>query len=86
MAEPTQESIGTRYVRDQKNGRCDGRYTSIKIRNRIIGLNAVVVQRTYVEKSEGDIKDGEPEMTLFEFKTGKYGEFLNIGNAIKRAL
>ena len=59
------------YVRNQKNGAYDGKVTDIKVLNKIIGLNAMVVQKSFVEKKDGEIKVGEPEMTLFEFKNGK---------------
>ncbi len=56
------------YLRNQKNGRYDGDVISIKIVNRIAGLNSVVVSRRYSTKKEGE---GEAKMTLFEFKKGK---------------
>jgi hypothetical protein len=59
------------YVRNQKNGGYNGTVTDIKIVNKIIGLNAMVVQKRFVENKGGEIKVGEPEMTLFEFKNGK---------------
>tara|TARA_R110002167_G_scaffold115853_11_gene290502 strand:- start:1533 stop:2000 length:468 start_codon:yes stop_codon:yes gene_type:complete len=59
------------YVRNQKNGGYDGKVTDIKIINKIVGLNAVVVQKSFVEKNEDGIGDGVAEMTLFEFKNGK---------------
>ena len=62
----TRENLYNGYIRNQKNGGYDGKVTNIKIINKIIGLNAVVVQKAFVEK-----KDGEPEMTLFEFRDGK---------------
>tara|TARA_R110002020_G_scaffold294201_4_gene510021 strand:+ start:1248 stop:1511 length:264 start_codon:yes stop_codon:yes gene_type:complete len=34
-------------------------------------LNAVVMQKCFVENKDGKIKDGAPEMTLFEFRDGK---------------
>ena len=37
----------------------------------IIGLNAVVVEKRFVEKKGSEIKDGKTEMTLFEFKGDK---------------
>jgi len=67
----TREDLYNGYVRNQRNGRYDGGVTDIKILNKITGLNAVVVQRMYLEKKDDVIKDGEPEMTLFEFKNGK---------------
>ena len=59
------------YVRNQKAGGYDGKVVDIRILNKIVGLNAVVVQKSFVQKKDGKIKDGEPQMTLFEFKNGK---------------
>lgn len=67
----TREDLYNGYVRNQKNGGYDGKVTDIKILNKIVGLNAVVVQRIYVEKKGGGINEGEPQMTFFEFKKGK---------------
>ena len=59
------------YVRNQKNGGYDGSVADIKIINKIIGLNAVVVQKGFMKKKEGGLEDGDLQMTLFEFKDGK---------------
>ncbi len=67
----TREDLYNGYIRNQKNGRYDGTTINIKVLNKIIGLNAVVVQRLYVEKKDDGIKEGNPEMTFFEFKNGK---------------
>ncbi|WP_047544821.1 nuclear transport factor 2 family protein [Psychroserpens sp. Hel_I_66] len=67
----TREDLYNGYVRNQKNGGYDGKVTDIKVLNKIVGLNAVVTQKCFVEKKDGKIKDGEPEMTLFEFRNGK---------------
>ena len=67
----TRTDLYNGYVRNQKNGGYDGKIKDIKILNKIIGLNAVVVQKLFVKKDNGKIKNGEPEMTLFEFKNGK---------------
>jgi len=67
----TRKDLYDGYVRNQKNGGYDGTVTDIKIIKKIIGLNAVVVQKKFVKKKDGGIKDGEPQMTLFEFKGGK---------------
>ena len=56
------------YLRNQKNGRYDCNVTDIKIENRIVGLNSIVVARRFITKKEGE---GESKMTLFEFKNGK---------------
>jgi len=55
------------YVNNQKNGGYDGSITNIEILNKIVGLNAVVVQKRFIK----DKNKGKPEMTLFEFKKGK---------------
>lgn len=65
------EDLYNGYVRNQKNGGYDGKVTDIKIVNKIIGLNAVVVQKKFVKRKGNGTKDGELEMTLFEFKNGK---------------
>ncbi|ULC58376.1 nuclear transport factor 2 family protein [Flaviramulus sp. BrNp1-15] len=67
----TREDLYNGYVRNQKNGGYDGNITDIKIINKIVGLNAVVVQKCFVEKKDDKMQDGEPEMTLFEFRNGK---------------
>lgn len=67
----TREDLYNGYVRNQKNGGYNGTVTDIKIINKIIGLNAVVVQKRFVKKKDNGINDEEPEMTLFEFKDGK---------------
>ncbi|WP_298903443.1 nuclear transport factor 2 family protein [uncultured Psychroserpens sp.] len=67
----TRDDLYKGYVRNQKNGGYDGKIKEIKILNEIIGLNAVVVQKVFVKKKDGKTEDGEPQMTLFEFKNGK---------------
>ncbi len=56
------------YLRNQKSGRYNGDVTDIKIVNKIVGLNSVVVEKRFITKNEGE---GESQMTLFEFKKGK---------------
>lgn len=67
----TREDLYKGYVRNQKNGGYNGSIIAIKIENKIIGLNAVVVEKRFVEKKDDKINDGKPEMTLFEFRSGK---------------
>ncbi|MEL7003397.1 MAG: nuclear transport factor 2 family protein [Bacteroidota bacterium] len=59
------------YVRNQKNGGYDGSVTDIKVINRIVGLNAVVVEKKFIKKVNNQIVEGDSQMTLFEFKGGK---------------
>lgn len=67
----TRKDLYNGYVRNQKNGSYNGEVSDIKVLNKIIGLNVVVVQRIYLLKRDGRIKKGEPQATLFEFKKGK---------------
>ena len=59
------------YVNNQKNGAYNGSVIDIRIESKIIGLNAVVVKKRFVEKDGSGTKEGNPEMTLFEFRDGK---------------
>ena len=67
----TRENLYNGYTRNQKNGGYNGSVIDIKISKKIIGLNAVVVEKKFINKKEGKIVDGNPQMTLFEFKKGK---------------
>jgi len=67
----TRQDLYNGYVRNQKKRGYDGKITDIKIVNKIIGLNAVVVEKRFVKKKDDGIKVGDSEMTLFEFKNGK---------------
>ncbi|WP_416864274.1 MAG: nuclear transport factor 2 family protein [Imperialibacter sp.] len=59
------------YQRNQKNGGYDGSVVDIKIHNKIVGLNAIAVSKSFVTKKDGKAVEGEPQMTLFEFRDGK---------------
>jgi len=67
----TREDLYNGYNRNQKNGGYDGSIIDFKISNKIIGLNAVVVEKRFVKRKEGKINEGDSQMTLFEFKNGK---------------
>ncbi|MES2653089.1 MAG: nuclear transport factor 2 family protein [Bacteroidota bacterium] len=67
----SRENLYNGYIRNQKNGAYNGKIVAIKVDNKITGLNAVVVEKRFVEKKGSEIKDGKTEMTLFEFKSGK---------------
>ncbi len=67
----TREDLYNGYVRNQKNGGYNGEVTNIKIKNKIIGLNVVVVERIYVRKKGEGIEEEESQVTLFEFEKGK---------------
>jgi len=60
------------YLNNQKNGSYNGSITDVKIKNMIIGLNAVVTDRVYLRHAEsGELEEVDPGMTLFEFRNGK---------------
>ncbi|AXT19002.1 nuclear transport factor 2 family protein [Flavobacteriaceae bacterium AU392] len=67
----TREDLYNGYVRNQKNGAYNGEITGIKIQNKIIGLNVVVVERIYIIKKGEEIEEEESQVTLFEFEKGK---------------
>lgn len=67
----TREVLYNGYVRNQKNGGYDGSVMDVRIVNRIVGLNGVVIERQYIEKKNGKAVAGDPQMTLFEFRDGK---------------
>ena len=69
--EYTREDLYNGYLRNQKNGGYNGTVTDIEVLNKIIGLNAGVVEKRFIESKEGATIEGAPEMTLFEFKNGK---------------
>ncbi|MEQ8688689.1 MAG: nuclear transport factor 2 family protein [Imperialibacter sp.] len=59
------------YVRNQKNGGYDGSVADIKILNKIVGLNAIAVSKSFVTTKDGEVTIGEAQMTMFEFRDGK---------------
>lgn len=67
----SREDLYNGYKRNQANGGYDGSVMDILEFTRITGLNAVVVERSYVTKGESGAKPGDKQMTLFEFRQGK---------------
>ena len=67
----TREDLYNGYIRNQKNGGYDGNVIEIKILNKIVGLNAVVIEKRFVRKEEEGSYEKESDMTLFEFRNGK---------------
>ena len=67
----TRQDLYDGYTRNLENGRYNGRVVDIKVLTRITGLNAVVTQKAFVEREDGQITEKEPQMTLFEFRDGK---------------
>jgi hypothetical protein len=67
----SRENLYNGYIRNQKNGSYNGSIIHIKIVNKIVGTNALVIEKRFVKKTENGMKEGESEMTLFEFRKGK---------------
>ncbi len=63
----SREDLYSGYQNNQANGRYDGSVRDIEVLNIIVGLNAVVTQKRFVNQ-EGP---GKAEMTLFEIRDGK---------------
>lgn len=60
------------YINNQNNGSYNGSITDVKIKNMIVGLNALVTDRVYIRKiASGKLEEVDPGMTLFEFRNGK---------------
>lgn len=72
----TRSDLYEGYVRNQKNGGYDGRIIDIKIINMISGLNALVVEKRFITRQGDETKEGESEMTLFEFEDGRISKIL----------
>ena len=64
----TRDVLYKGYLRNQKKGSYNGNVTDIQILKKMIGLNAVVVEKIFITKKKGE---GTAQMTLFEFKKGK---------------
>ncbi len=67
----SREDLYDGYVTNQKDGRYDGSIIDIKIVNRIVGLNAVVIEKRFVTKTPDGNREGNSEVTLFEFRNAK---------------
>lgn len=69
--EYSRENLYKGYINNQKKGNYNGKVADIVIVNKIVGYNAVAVQKRFINKTDNTTKEGELEMTLFEFKKGK---------------
>jgi ketosteroid isomerase-like protein len=67
----SREDLYNGYKRNLKNGAYNGKIVKIKIENTIIGLNAVVIEKRFIKRENSQMKEGNTEMTLFEFKDGR---------------
>lgn len=69
--EYSRENLYKGYINNQKKGNYNGKIADIIIVNKIVGFNAVAIQKRFITKTDNTTKEGELEMTLFEFKKGK---------------
>ncbi len=67
----SREDLYNGYTRNQENGSYDGKVVDIIIVNKIVGVNAMAIEKRFVEATEDGTKEGGLEMTLFEFRKGK---------------
>lgn len=67
----TREDLYNGYLNNQAKGNYDGSVVGFRITNKIVGLNAITVSRQYLRRENNTIKEGENQMTLFEFREGK---------------
>tara|TARA_R110002096_G_scaffold419657_1_gene624419 strand:+ start:2845 stop:3312 length:468 start_codon:yes stop_codon:yes gene_type:complete len=67
----TRENLYNGYVRNQEKGSYNGKVIDIQIMNRIVGLNAIAVNKRFIKKEKDETVEGEINMTLFEFRKGK---------------
>ena len=67
----TRENLYNGYMRNQSNGGYDGSVVDIRVENKIMGLNAIAVNKRFIKNEDGKIVEGEAQMALFEFRDGK---------------
>ncbi len=72
----TRQKLYDGYIHNQKNGNYNSSIADIKVVNMITGLNAVSVERKYINKTENGKEDGAYQMTLFEFKDDKISKIM----------
>ncbi len=60
------------YLRNQARGGYDGSIVDVRIYGQIPGLNAVAVERAYIQRSQEGLKtEVDRGLTLFEFRDGQ---------------
>jgi len=67
----TRENLYNGYKRNQEKGSYNGKVIDIQIMNKIIGLNAIAVNKRFIKKENDKTLEGKINMTLFEFRKGK---------------
>ena len=72
----TRQDLYNGYKRNLKKGSYNGRVIDIKITNRIIGLKVATVNKRFIKKEDNQIKEGNEQMALFEFRDGKISKIV----------
>lgn len=67
----TRENLYTGYKRNQEKGSYNGKVIDIQIINKIVGLNAIAVNKRFIKKVNDKTVEGEINMTLIEFRKGR---------------
>jgi len=63
----TRENLYIGYKRNQEKGFYNGKVIDIQIMNKIVGLNAIAVNKRFIKKENDKTVEGEINMTLIEF-------------------
>ena len=72
----TRQDLYTGYKRNLEKGNYNGRVADIKIKNKIIGLKAATVNKSFIKKEDHQIKEGNEQMSLFEFRDGRISKIV----------
>jgi ketosteroid isomerase-like protein len=72
----TRQDLYNGYKTNLEKGSYNGRIFDIKINNRIIGLKAATVNKSFITKEDNQIKEGNEQMSLFEFRDGKISKIV----------
>ena len=72
----TRQDLYNGYKSNLEKGSYNGRIFDVKINNRIIGLKAATVNKSFIKKEDNQIKEGNEQMSLFEFRDGKISKIV----------
>ena len=72
----TRENLYNGYKLNQEKGSYNGRVVDIEIMNKIVGLNAIAVDKRFIKKENDKTLEGEINMTIFEFRKGRISKIL----------
>lgn len=72
----TRQDLYNGYKRNLEKGSYNSRVIDIKISNRIIGLKAATVNKSFIKNEDHQIKEGKEQMSLFEFRDGRISKIV----------